>query len=107
MLRIAQLFSLAVLFTSMVVADVLIQTYTSQDCTGSDLAFMISSGAGVVQTQPFQSFRTTTISGNDIVTVCAQGFSCAEANLNAAAGLQACVRAPSGSFDKIDDEKAV
>ncbi|KAG2173750.1 hypothetical protein INT43_005170 [Umbelopsis isabellina] len=85
MYRFIQLSALLGLLASMVAADTTIVAFS-------------------VQVQPFQSFRTTVITNNDIVTCCAQGFNCAQANLNAAMGLQNCVNAPSGSFDKIDDE---
>ncbi|KAI8579996.1 hypothetical protein K450DRAFT_271348 [Umbelopsis ramanniana AG] len=104
MFRLLQTITFAAIL-SIATADVFITTFTSTDCTTGALDFMIQSGSGVVQTQPFQSFRTRDITGNDIVTVCAQGFSCAQANLNAAPGLQGCVKAPSGSFDKLDDER--
>ncbi|KAJ2960422.1 hypothetical protein NQZ79_g4186 [Umbelopsis isabellina] len=104
MYRIIQLSALLALLTSMVAADTTIVAFNGRDCQGSSTEFQIQSGSKVVQTQPFQSFRTTVITNNDIVTVCAQGFSCAQANLNANIGLQQCVNAPSGSFDKIDDE---
>jgi hypothetical protein len=63
---------------------------------------MITSGAGLTQTQPFKSFEVRDITNNDQVIVCARGFSCATGAFHASAGLRSCVVGRNGgSFDKI------
>ena len=64
----------------------------------------IFSGSGVVQIRPFTSFCTMTITNNNIVTVCSQGFNCDHANVNAQDGLEQCIVALLGKFGKINNE---
>jgi len=103
MVRLLQTLALAATL-SIATADVFLTTFTSGDCTSGGLDFMIQSGAGLTQTQPFQSFRVRDITNNDQVVVCAQGASCATGAFDASAGLQECaVGINGGTFDKIQD----
>lgn len=104
LVRLLQTIALAATL-SLATADVFITTFTSGDCSSGGLDFMIQSGAGLIQTQPFQSFRVRDITNSDQVVVCAQGFSCSTNAFDASAGLQECAVGPNGgTFDKILDQ---
>lgn len=61
----------------------------------------VSGCGGSVGTPPFQSALLQSAAGVSSVSVCSQGFSCDQKNVNLIGHINACVKAPSGSFDKL------